>query len=59
MATDNPCKPVAFRFNDDWPCPYCGAWATRIGPHCEVPLELRPIDAGYHYQREKEAVKLA
>ncbi|KKM77999.1 hypothetical protein LCGC14_1364270, partial [marine sediment metagenome] len=25
----------------------------------EVPLELRPIDAGYHYQREKEAVKLA
>ncbi len=24
-----------------------------------VPLELRPIDAGYHYRREKEAVKLA
>ena len=28
-------------------------------PPKEVPLELRPIDAGYHYQREKEAVKLA
>ena len=28
-------------------------------PPKEVPLELRPIDAGYHHRREKEAVKLA
>ena len=39
-------------------CPACER-PTPPPSDAALPLELRPMDAGYHHRREKEAVKLA